>query len=548
MSIGGSGLSRQCRTGVFAALLLSIPLAGCLDQKEPVAPSGHASMDGIYAVAADPDVRDTPYRLIGGENNRVWFKVTNSSSVDRSYWFGGGVVGNGAQLAGTNNPITIPAGKSRFAYVDVLVSSTAVDGDPVTVYFSANDQAGTSYGSAATSLAAVVNTTHPAVGFISESNYQFRDNGEVIREVRPGELRNLRLWVKNQAGTWETVCARWLPDEGYYGQTETPQGNTCLYLPPHHAGEMNFAFKVKSTASVDATDRQTVVVYTTSDPNNLTYGYLRTVTVGGAPQQFQKFYAWSLSGATLGNRHGIPIQVLDRNAAQEREFYAIAVNGTDLPWDAYGSQPVTSHAAAHPGRLWIVGDEPDQTHIRRVPASEYADMYHKFVEAVRGVDPSARFSPAGFAQVRNNGEPGVTHGVDYAEEFVQAYRTTYHEDPPVAEWRFHAMNMDNATWQAEVKSSVEWAQRHGAPTVIGSVQSVDMAAVMGYVKDQSSWLYGTGPNGSWNASGWITSMGWWTYDWDAGQVLVDGSGNLNARGCEFVWQSQGRIGENCPAR
>jgi hypothetical protein len=68
----------------------------------------------------------------------------------------------------------------------------------------------------------------------------------------------------------------------------------------------------------------------------------------------------------------------------------------DRQWaDFVAHPPVLSFASANPGRLYINGDEPDQYCLA---PEDYAVMYHDFVEAIRGADPTARVSPAGFAE------------------------------------------------------------------------------------------------------------------------------------------------------
>lgn len=175
------------------------------------------------------------------------------------------------------------------------------------------------------------------------------------------------------------------------------------------------------------------------------------------------FQAWSQSHSD----GPIPTQTFSCDARQSRQFVDWYVKPADLEF-----------ARAHPGQLYIIGDEPDQF---CQPPSQYAETYHMAVEAIRAVDPTARFSPAGFAEV--NGHCCLSteyspcweavHSINYAQRFLDAYRIAYNATPPVAEWRFH----DFATrypsgaledWWKRIDSMAAWSVAHGAPMVLGS--------------------------------------------------------------------------------
>ncbi len=92
-----------------------------------------------------------------------------------------------------------------------------------------------------------------------------------------------------------------------------------------------------------------------------------------------KFYAWT----TRWIDGPIPLQIGGLDPRQYREYTCDPGPGA------------ASFAAANPGHLYIVCDEPD---IHAIPAATYAQQYHDFVAAVSAADPTARFSPAGIAQ------------------------------------------------------------------------------------------------------------------------------------------------------
>jgi len=96
---------------------------------------------------------------------------------------------------------------------------------------------------------------------------------------------------------------------------------------------------------------------------------------------FNRFFtAWSrtyTSGAIQTQTFGLDVR-------QERQF---------VNW--YVDQQTLAFARANPGRLYIDGDEPDQ-YCATWSAYDYAGIYHDFAVAIRGADPTARLSPAGF--------------------------------------------------------------------------------------------------------------------------------------------------------
>lgn len=143
---------------------------------------------------------------------------------------------------------------------------------------------------------------------------------------------------------------------------------------------------------------------------------------------------------------------------------------------------IAAFATAHPGKLYIVGDEPDQwcsdPQLAATSPYDYAGIFHDFVTSMRAVDPDARFSAA-FAEP--NGECGKSipnynmeyHSTGYAQMFYDAYIARYGVVPPINEWRFHdfagtitSENVDE--WYQRVSAAAQWSVNHGAYMVLGS--------------------------------------------------------------------------------
>lgn len=179
---------------------------------------------------------------------------------------------------------------------------------------------------------------------------------------------------------------------------------------------------------------------------------------------FNKFFvAWS-QGYNPG---AVQTQQFAIDSRQDRQYV-----------DWWVDQNTLSFASANKGRLYIDGDEPDQ---QCYTPSDYAGIYHAFVTAIRGADPTARFSPAGFAEPNYHccPPPGVEpcisnmHSTGYATQFYNAYVQLYGSPPPVNEWRFHDFGIafrvgDIDGWWARIEDDASWSVAHGANMVLGT--------------------------------------------------------------------------------
>ncbi len=178
---------------------------------------------------------------------------------------------------------------------------------------------------------------------------------------------------------------------------------------------------------------------------------------------FNKFFvAWSKSFSS----GPIQTQLFALDPRQDRQYA-----------DWWADQSVLSFASANPGRLYIVGDEPDQS---CMAPSEYAGIYHYFVTTVLRTDPAARFSPAGFTEPNKECCPpgdeacqSRVHSIGYADQFYKAFVQRYGAAPLVHEWRFHDFGISFADgdvngWWSRVDSEAAWSVAHGANMVLGA--------------------------------------------------------------------------------
>jgi hypothetical protein len=141
---------------------------------------------------------------------------------------------------------------------------------------------------------------------------------------------------------------------------------------------------------------------------------------------------------------------------------------------------VLAFARANPGKLYIDGDEPDGVNGGCQTPMHYVRVYYNYVTAIRSVDPTARFSPAGVSDQTDQccPQPGTAcrttmHYTGYTQQFYTAYIDSIGSPPPVDEWRFHNFAQwvgsgDLTTWLAEIRDAATWSAAHGAPMVLGS--------------------------------------------------------------------------------
>jgi hypothetical protein len=238
------------------------------------------------------------------------------------------------------------------------------------------------------------------------------------------------------------------------------------------------------------------------------------------------FLAWSQTYRSSP----IQTQLFALDTRQDRQF---------VNW--YVDQQALSFARANPGRLYIDGDEPDQY---CTSAYDYAGMYHDFVVAIRGADPTARVSPAGFAEPNPHCCPvpdvpcSEVHSIAYADQFYSAFIQRYGVAPPVNEWRFHDFGVTFAAgdmngWWARVDKEAAWSIAHGANMVLGGwglhgwPAKESVAAFQEHLK-QAMGRLSNDPR--------INSAVYWSYEpWiESPRPLVNADGSLTTEGQTYA--------------
>jgi hypothetical protein len=244
-----------------------------------------------------------------------------------------------------------------------------------------------------------------------------------------------------------------------------------------------------------------------------------------------RFYGWD---PTLTTANGIPLQNFGLNSGQDRQHVACTYTSSGGSCD---STSAATFAGSNPGRLYMLGDEPDM--VCTTPA-QLATIYHNTVAAILAADSTARFSPPGFAQ-RNSACSGV-HFIEYAQAFYNAYVSQYSAPPRVDEWRFHAFGFAksyfgncnqwlSSDWLNLVDDAAEWSNAKGTPMVLGSFGFPDAVdgpcdvVTPGWMDTMLTTIVND-PR--------IVAAVWWTYDYNySAHPLSTSGGSLSSEGTKY---------------
>ena len=102
---------------------------------------------------------------------------------------------------------------------------------------------------------------------------------------------------------------------------------------------------------------------------------------------------------------------------------------------------------AHPGAVWIIGNEPDSLYNGDpIQPEVYAEFYHYFVTNIKATDPTARVSVAPIVQ------PSPLR-MEYLDKILIHYQTTYGQQLPADLWNIHFYILNEGpcgTWGAAI--------------------------------------------------------------------------------------------------
>lgn len=112
---------------------------------------------------------------------------------------------------------------------------------------------------------------------------------------------------------------------------------------------------------------------------------------------------------------------------------------------------------AHPGALWMVGNEPDSIYNGSpIQAELYAELYRYFYTTIKAADPTAKVAIGAIVQ------PSPLR-MEYLDKVLTHYQNTYSETMPIDVWNIHFYRLnegDCGSWGANVppfaSSSTGW--------------------------------------------------------------------------------------------
>jgi hypothetical protein len=104
------------------------------------------------------------------------------------------------------------------------------------------------------------------------------------------------------------------------------------------------------------------------------------------------------------------------------------------PASGRGYQPdaatIRAAAAANPGAVWLIGNEPDVAWQDNMTPEGYAQVYHELYYLLKAADPTCRVAIAGVSQP-------TPLRLAYLERVLDAYQAHYGDPMPVDVWNVH---------------------------------------------------------------------------------------------------------------
>jgi hypothetical protein len=102
-------------------------------------------------------------------------------------------------------------------------------------------------------------------------------------------------------------------------------------------------------------------------------------------------------------------------------------------------------ARQQPGKVWILGNEPDVIWQDNIPPEKYAEAYHQLYDTIKGADPTASIAVGGVAQ-------GTPLRFQYLDRVLQAYQSRYGTSLPADWWTVHGyvLREQHDSWGVEI--------------------------------------------------------------------------------------------------
>lgn len=174
--------------------------------------------------------------------------------------------------------------------------------------------------------------------------------------------------------------------------------------------------------------------------------------------------------------------------ATMEQLRMVRLNQPDKNSTEYSSSPsiatITSLAQAHPGAIWLVGNEPDRIIFQDDLTPEaYARAYHELRQAIKNVDPAA-------VVIAGNIVQASPLRLRYLDLVLAAYRSAYGSNMEVDAWGIHAfiLNEQAGQWGADIPRGVSATEGW----VLTTAQNADFSLFQQQIVAFRTWMAANG--------------------------------------------------------
>jgi hypothetical protein len=105
---------------------------------------------------------------------------------------------------------------------------------------------------------------------------------------------------------------------------------------------------------------------------------------------------------------------------------------------------------AHPGSVWLVGNEPDHIYQDNALPEQYAYLYHDLYSFIKDRDPTSLVAAGGIVQA-------TPLRLEWLDRVLEAYRQSYGSEMPVDIWQIHnaIVNEKRGEWGAGIPPGID---------------------------------------------------------------------------------------------
>ncbi len=148
-----------------------------------------------------------------------------------------------------------------------------------------------------------------------------------------------------------------------------------------------------------------------------------------------------------------------------------------------------SDVKAHPGALWLIGNEPDTVYNgSSMKAELYADFYHYFYTTIKAADPTAKVAIGAISQ------PSPVR-MDYLDKILNYYRIVYGQPFPTDLWNIHFyyLNEKECDWGVSLPPFGDPERVRYLPlSYFDEGRILDLNVLEDNLRDFRQWMYDRG--------------------------------------------------------